>query len=220
MHKHTNIKFSVVIFIKNHKNTTIKMEFIDNGIQFIVDLLSGLVNKIIIALIIILIGFIIAKILSRIIHKTLKQVDLDKMIKEISGIKVSFEEIISHFVLYFIYFISIVLALRYMNIATDILNILSGVVILIIGIFILLSVKDFIPNIISGIIIHQKCLFKKGDIISVNNITGEVIDMTLLDTKLTTKSGDTIIIPNSTLTKTEFIKKKSSQKRLSQSLKH
>jgi small-conductance mechanosensitive channel len=100
------------------------------------------------------------------------------------------------------------MALRYLGIATDVLNILSGVIILLIGIFIVLSVKDFIPNVISGFIIHQKSTIKKGDIIQIASVTGKVADMTLLDTKLQTKNGDTIIIPNSNFTKKEFIKKK------------
>ena len=183
-------------------------DYIQDGIAFLFDLFGGIINNIIIALIILLIGFIIARILSRVVHKTLKKVNLDKIIKEVSGIKVSFEEMISHFILYFVYFISIIMALRYIGIATDVLNILSGVIILLIGIFILLSVKDFIPNVISGIVINQKATVKKGDIIQISNVTGKVTEITLLDTKLKTKQGDVIIIPNSNLTKKEIVKKK------------
>jgi small conductance mechanosensitive channel len=184
------------------------IEYLNIIMKFFTDLFSDLLNRIVVALIIILIGVILGKVLSRIIHKMLKEVKLNKIIKDASGIKVSFEEIISHFVLYFIYFVSIVMALRHIGIATDILNIISAVVIILIGVFILMSVKDFIPNIISGIILHQKATIQEGDIIVFNNITGKVVSLTLLETKLQTKSGDLIIIPNSNLTKNEIIKKK------------
>jgi small-conductance mechanosensitive channel len=181
--------------------------------SFFQDLFSGLINKILIALIILLIGFILGKVASRITHKTLKEIKLNKIISEASGIKISFEEIISHFILYFIYFISIIMTLRHIGIATDILNILSGAIIILIGIFILMSVKDFIPNIISGIIIHQRNIINEGDIIIINNIKGKVISLTLLETKLKTNSNDIIIIPNSNLTKNEIIKKASKKRK-------
>jgi len=182
--------------------------YISKLIVFLKDLFSGLVNKILVAVIILFIGFIVGKVVGKLLEKGLKQVSLNKMIKEVSGIRISFEEMIAHFVMYFIYFISIVMALRHIGIATDILNILSAVVIVLIGVFILLSVKDFIPNIISGIVLHQKGTIKKGEVIEVNKIKGKIEAMTLLETKLKTKSGDIIIIPNSNLTKNEIIKKK------------
>lgn len=183
-------------------------EFIVDSIKFLQELLAGFINKIIVAIILVLIGFIIGKAVSKLLQKTLKQVELNKVIKDISGIRISLEGMIYHFVEYFIYFISIVMALRHIGIATDILNILSAVVIVLIGIFILLSIKDFIPNVISGIILHQKATIKKGDIIIINNVKGKVESMTLLETRLKTKSGDIIIIPNSNLTKNEITKKR------------
>lgn len=184
------------------------------GIDFTKEVFSGLINKVLLAIIILLSGFIIGKVVSKIISKILAEFQLNKVFYDISGIKSHIEEIISHFVLYFIYFISIVTALRQLGIATEVLNIVSGVIIILIGIFILLSVKDFIPNIISGIIIHQKNLFSKEDRIEFKGITGKIKEITLLDTKLITKNGDIIIIPNVNLTKNEIIiKKKTSNKK-------
>ena len=181
--------------------------FIDQFDVLFQDVFTGFLNKIIVAVIILLIGFIIAKVLSRLIERGFKELKISKVIKEISGIKISFEEIVSTFVLYFVYFLSIIMALRHIGIATDVLNLLSAAIILILGVFIILTVKDFIPNVISGIIIHQKSIINKGENITFNNITGKVIEITLLDTKIKTKSGDIIIIPNSNLTKREIIKK-------------
>jgi len=108
----------------------------------------------------------------------------------------------------FIDFIVLLIALRYLGIATDILNIIAIAVIIIIAVFVILSVKDFIPNIISGMVLHQKGSIKVGDIVSVDNITGKVFEINLIETKLKTKGGDTIIIPNSNLTRKEYVLKK------------
>ncbi|MCB9358792.1 mechanosensitive ion channel [Candidatus Woesearchaeota archaeon] len=172
------------------------------------NVVSEIINKYFVAILIVLIGFVIGKIAGRFLLKALKEIQLNKIVKDISGIRSSLEGIISHFVEYFIYFVSIVMALRHIGIYTDILNILSAVVIILIGIFIILSVKDFIPNIISGIVMHQKSDIKEGDIIEYNKIRGKIIDFSLLETKLETKTGDIIIIPNSNLTKNEIIKRK------------
>ena len=182
-------------------------EYVQIIAEFFDNLYAGVANRIITALIILLIGFIVAKVLSRLIERGLKEIRLNRMIREVSGIKVSVEEIISHFILYFVYFVSIIMALRHLGIATDVLNILSGVIILLIGVFILLSVKDFIPNVISGIFMHQKSTLKMGDTITFNEMTGKIIEMTLLDTKIKTAKGDILIIPNSSLTKNAIIKK-------------
>lgn len=187
-------------------------EYILTALDFVKEVFSGFVNKVLLAVIILLLGFIIGKTLSKLIARLLAEINLNKVLTDISGIKFHIEEVISHFVLYFIYFISVITALKQLGIATEILNILSGAVIVLIGIFIILSVKDFIPNIISGIVIYQKNIISKGDEIEFKNVSGKVVEITLLDTKLETKKGDLIIIPNVNLTKNELIKKKKSRK--------
>lgn len=180
---------------------------IETTITFIQELFAGLVTQLIVAAIIILIGFILGKALNRVIKKGLKEIGLNSMMREI-GIKAPLEEIFSHGVMYSIYFIATIMALRHIGIATDILNIISIMVIAFIGIFILLSVKDFIPNVISGIVLHQKGTIKEHDSIEINKITGTVTEMNLLETKLVTKKGDIIIVPNANLTKSAIVKKK------------
>ena len=76
--------------------------------------------------------------------------------------------------------------------------------------FIILAVKDFVPNAVAGFIIYQKKKIKVNDIIQVNNIEGKVIELALLDTKIKVKSNDIVFIPNSLLIKSEvkIIKKR------------
>ena len=183
-------------------------ELIIKWITWIAETITSGMTTLLTAAIIILIGFIIGKASQKILKKSFKEIGLNKILREITGVKISIEEIITYFVMYFIYFISIVMALRHLGIATDVLNVISIVIIVLIGIFILLSIKDFIPNVMSGIIIYQKGIVKKGEIISFNNIIGKVTEVTLLETRLETKKGDIIIVPNANLTRNEIIKKK------------
>jgi small-conductance mechanosensitive channel len=181
---------------------------IGKGINTLDILLSGVFTKIVIAIIVLLIGFIIGKILGRLLQKILHEFETDKALKNVAGINFSIEHLIGSLLTYFIYFIAIIMALNQIGLTSIILNMLSGAVILLILISIILAIKDFVPNMIAGIFIFQKEIIKKGDIISFDKIKTKVLETTLIETKLESKSKDTIYIPNSILIKKEITKLK------------
>ena len=118
------------------------------------------------------------------------------------------EEFIAAFVTYLIYFITVVVALRQIGLATLILDIVAAIIIVIIVLAVFLGIKDFIPNTIAGIFLHQKRMLKEGDVIKVTGIEGKVIYMDLVETKVETKDGDIIHVPNSILIKEKMVIKK------------
>ena len=149
---------------------------------------------------------IIGKIIGRILQKVLHEFQTDKALKNAAGIHFSIEHLMGALLTYFIYFIAIIMALNQMGLTSVILNMLSGAVILLILISIILAIKDFVPNMVAGIFIFQKEIIKKGDIISFDKIKAKVLETTLIETKLESKSKDTIYIPNSALIKKEITK--------------
>jgi len=179
---------------------------ITDSIGILPKLLSGIFTKLVVAVIIMLIGLIAGKLLGKFIHKALHEIELNKILRKAAGVKVSIEEIISTFVTYFIYFIFIVMALNQLGLTTVVLHMISGAILIIIIISILFSIKDFMPNMFAGFFIHQKGFIKEGDIINVDNTEGKVIHINLVETKIETKKGDIIYIPNSLLTKKTVIK--------------
>tara|TARA_B100000315_G_scaffold249383_1_gene280503 strand:- start:420 stop:920 length:501 start_codon:yes stop_codon:yes gene_type:complete len=164
--------------------------------------------KFIVAVVILLIGLIVGKILGKIIHKVLHEIELNNILKKATNIKVSLEEIISSFVSYFIYFIFIIIALERLGLGTIVLNIVAGAVMLVIILSVFLSLKDFAPNCIAGIIIYRKGFIKEGDNIKVKEIEGKITHVSLIETRVETKKKDIISIPNSILTKNEVVKLK------------
>ena len=74
--------------------------------------------------------------------------------------------------------------------------------------FIILSLKDLIPNIAAGFLLHHRKFINKGENITVKDIKGKIIDITLTEIKLETKNKDVVIIPNSVLIKNEIVKNK------------
>jgi moderate conductance mechanosensitive channel len=174
-----------------------------NGFQ---QLFSKVYTNFAVAIIILLAGVIIGRIAGRFVHKVLSEIELNNMIRKLTNVRLSMDEIIANFVTYFIYFIFIIMALDQLGVTTTVFKIISIVVILIIIASILLGVRDFIPNVISGIFLAQRRFLSKGDHVKVGDIEGEIIEINIVETRMKTKKGDMMYIPNSILTKKEVIK--------------
>ena len=169
------------------------------------ELVQGIVAKIIVAFIILLIGFILARIVHKVIIRLFKELNIDVLFKK-AGVKISLGKIIATFVQYFIYFMSIILALDQLGIRTAVLNMLGAAIIII---FIILIV----PNFFSGVFILQKKFVKEGEMIKVKGVVGTIKEITILETKIETENGDILLVPNSAMTKTEIVKIKKKKKR-------
>ncbi len=169
-------------------------------------ILNSVMTKFALAIIILLCGFILGRFVGRLLNKILQEFELNNILKKATGIQISLEEIIGTGVSYFIYFITIIMALETINLAPFILYILSSGVIIIIIISIILSVKDFFPNVVSSIIIHQKGYIKEGDHVKIDDVEGIVNKINLLETTIVTKNNDSIFVPNSRITRSKIIK--------------
>jgi len=163
-----------------------------------------LIARFLIALIILLIGFIIAKILGRLLQRVLHEIELNKIIKKITWLKINIEQIVSIFLTYFIYFLTIIMALNQIGLTTTVLNMLSAAILIIIVISIFLSIKDSVPNAIIGFSILRRGNIKEGDYIKTKDVAGRVEKITLTEVQLKTRKGDIIHIPNSILAKSEY----------------
>jgi len=184
------------------------MPTIPEQFQSVIGTISSYLSKFVVAVIIILIGFIIGRILGRLIQKLLHEIELNKIVRKATGIRLSLEEIIGNFFAYFIYFIAIVMALTQIGLTTIVLHMISAAVIVLILLSIFLGVKDFIPNVLAGIFIYKNKLVEENDNIRVKETEGRVVSISLVETKIKTKKGDIIFIPNSILTNNEVTKLK------------
>jgi len=168
---------------------------------------SQLFTKLIVAVVILLIGFVIARIVGKLTQKILHEIELNRIIKK-AGLELELEDLLSNISTYLIYFFTIIWALNSMGLTTTILNMVSAAFLILIIISIILAIKDFFPNLISGFFIYRKGLIKVGDKIKIDNMKGTVKKITLIETEIKTSSGDVIYIPNSTITKKEVLVKK------------
>lgn len=173
---------------------------------------SGLFYKFIVAIILLLVGFIIGRIAGRLVYKFLHSFELNENFSKLSGVSMKIEEIAESFTTYFIYFITIVIVLQQIGLATTVLHMIAAGVIIVIILSTFLGIKDFVPNAIAGFYIQSRKTFIVGQTIKVKGMSGKIVQITLLETKLETKSGDIILVPNSILHKTEVTYVKKGQK--------
>ncbi len=169
-------------------------------LQYIIEIIKPVFSKIIIAVIILLIGLIIGKILGNVLQKILFEFQLNKWIKQITGLRIRFEEFIGTVVSYGIFFIAIIFSLDILQLTTIIVQTLGMLILFIIIMSFILSIKDFLPNLISGLIITSKKLIQEGDLIELGSVKGKVLHVELLETKLMTTHDDVLYIPNSMIT--------------------
>jgi len=161
-----------------------------------------IILRLAIALIIVAAGFIIGRIAGKITKKTILALEFKELLHK-AGAHIEPEVIGEHIVKYVIYVGAIIIALNELGITPVVLNIIFAGIIAVILIAIFLSMKDFVPNLISGIYILGFKKFEIGDTIKINNVKGVVTEITLLETIL--KSGNhQIMIPNSKITKSEI----------------
>jgi small conductance mechanosensitive channel len=185
--------------------------FITQAVNSVEVLFKGIYLNFIVAVIILLLGFICGRILSRLTYKILKEVELKSILNR-AGIRVKLEKRISSFVAYFVYFISIIMALNQLKIATTLLQMIVGAVLIIVIVSLILGIKDFIPNIFAGLSIYKDNVIEIGEYIETQGVEGKVTQITLSKTKLETKKGDIVFIPNSVIIKKGVIKKKTDKK--------
>lgn len=160
-----------------------------------------------VAFLVLLIGLILGRVLGRFLKKFLHEIELDKIAKK-AGIRFSLESVFSQVTTYIIYFFTVIWSLNELGLTTTILNMVSAAALVLIIISFLLAVKDFLPNMIAGFFIYQKGIIKVGDKVRIDKLEGRVSKISLVETEIATKKGDIIFVPNSSITKKEFVRKR------------
>ncbi|PIN81989.1 hypothetical protein COV11_00300 [Candidatus Woesearchaeota archaeon CG10_big_fil_rev_8_21_14_0_10_30_7] len=164
-------------------------------------------TKIVLAVLIVLIGFMIGKVIRRVTQRFLHEAELDKLMSKLD-FKSSVEEFLSRTLEYLVYFVTIVIAIDKLGLTITILYILSGAVLLFFIVAFFLGIKDFFPNFIAGLVLMKNGKIKPGQTIKVGDVEGKVLSVDFVETKVKTKKGDLIYVPNSLLYRQNVVVKK------------
>ena len=154
------------------------------------------------AIIIILVGFMIGKLIGILLDKLFFQIQLNEFFSRVLKRKfANLSRNLSDVVSFIIYAGSLIWALATMEILKFVLLALLYLAILIAIGALMLSLIDLLPNFISGIIIRNRNLIENGKKIRTTGVFGTVEKSGLLHTKIITKKGDVIFIPNQNIYK-------------------
>lgn len=152
------------------------------------------------AIIIILVGFMVGKLIGILLDKFFFQIQLDEFFSRVLKRKfANLSRTLSDVISVLIYAGSLIWALATMNILKFVLLGLLYLAMLIAIGSLMLGLIDLLPNFISGIIIRNRKLVKPGKKIRTTGVFGTVEKSGLLQTKLITKKGDVIFIPNQSI---------------------
>jgi len=130
-----------------------------------------------------------------IIFKTL----IDRAMKSSSPYLVAH---IKHYSTILIWAVGIILGIKQIGISTDILILLMGLT----GIGFIVSALYVLQNIISRSFLNLHMQYRVGDVISIKNFSGKVIEITDLNTVLKDKEGKLVAIPNVQFLKEIWVK--------------
>lgn len=174
--------------------------------EYVTNLLRPILSKAVVAVVVLLVGFIIGKLAGKTVHWVLRTAEINKRWKELTGMSWRIESFISAMISGAIYFIVIVMALTVLGLSGIIAKIISFGLICLIFISLILALKDFIPNYIDGLRLYKR--IKQKDTIIIENMKGQVEEVTWTDVKIAAENGDILYIPNSLFLKKGFKKVK------------
>lgn len=155
--------------------------------------------KFLIAIFILVIGIVLAKILMRFIIKGLKKSKIDP----------AAHAILEKLIKFGLYLLVVIMFCDAIGI-----NVTMFVAVLsVLGLAVSLAVKDSLSNFASGIIIVFSHPFTIGDFIETEGVSGSVVEIGLIYTKLNTIDNKQIYIPNGELSSSKIINYSAEDKR-------
>lgn len=176
----------------------------DNKLLYIQELLQPIFSKILVAIITLLIGFTIGKFVTRISQRFFAELEINNLIRRFFDRKLRVEEFLSSMIGIAIYVITVLTVLEILGLSAIVMRILTVSVLVLIITLAILTIKDFLPNLIAGFTLQRKEHVDKGSIIEIENCKGRVKEMTWNDVEIETEQGDTLHIPNSLFIKKTF----------------
>ncbi|HHW69006.1 MAG TPA: mechanosensitive ion channel [Tenericutes bacterium] len=151
-------------------------------------LIKEVIGPIIITVVSIVLYNLIKKILLKVFSVKFSKIDLKR--------QKTLQSIFLNVIKYFIFIVSLFMILDIYGVDTKTLLASLGVV----GLAVSLSLQDLLKDIISGMAIIVESQYQVGDIVTIGNFKGEVIELGMKTTKLKSYGGEVKIISNRNIT--------------------
>ncbi len=151
----------------------------------IVNFFKGNVWNIVLFFAVLVVGTIVVKLLINIVRNMLKKTKMESITR---GFLVAIVRVV-------LYLVLILMLLSIIGIQiSGIITALSAVV-LAVG----MALQNIIANVANGMVIVSSHIFKKGDFVEANGVSGSITNINFLFTTLTTPDNKKVTIPNSAI---------------------
>ncbi len=149
------------------------------------------VGKILAAVVVFAVCYLIMRLLMRLLNRLLERVSIDATLKKV--LKAALKLVL--------YFITAMIVIDTLGVSVTSLLAAFSVV----GLAASLAVQDSLSNLASGIMLLVTKPFKIGDYVEIDNISGTVKMIRLIQTRIVTIDNKTIYVPNSKIVATKII---------------
>ncbi|MCM1133858.1 MAG: mechanosensitive ion channel [Ruminococcus flavefaciens] len=169
-------------------------EQVDKASSFFTDITNyflGILPLLIIAIMVLVVGVLLSRLVARIISKTLQRSNVEDSARSflVSVIRTA------------LYVLVIIMALSVLNVPmSSIITVLGAA-----GLAVSLALQNCLTNLCGGFIILFSKPFTAGDMVELDGITGNVESIGVLYTKLNTKDGKSVLIPNGSVSNAKLI---------------
>ena len=170
-------------------------------VQAIATVFASLSNKLLLAAIVALVGLILARLLGKLTQRILQEVEIDKLIHKTFGVETALDEAVSLVVSWLTFSITFLLVLNMLGLDSILIKRVGVIIIGVIFMSVLLTLQYAIPNISAGLMMRQKGIIAKGDILTMKAISGKVTHLGMFEVILSTKDKESVYIPNQALLK-------------------
>jgi len=159
------------------------------------------------ALLIMGFGIIVGNVFSILVKKVLQSFEVERILKD-QGVRFPIEDFVGSLLKYTTYIVGLILGLTFLGLQLIVLYIILFIILgLLIG-FILLAFKDFVPNFVAGFVLHRNNKIQKGETVQLDSLEGKVVETNMLEVRIKTTDGDTVVIPNILVARSIVTKKK------------
>ena len=147
--------------------------------------------NLIVFIIIIFIGLVTSKVMFNIAKKSIKEFELARILKK-ADIRINPNDIIPRLIKYSILALAVITALNFTGTTLIFVRMIFSLMMILLAFYILISMKNLIPNIYYGIMAGKK--YRTGGMIKYKNIEGRIIGMNLAELQVNAKK-EIIYIP-------------------------
>lgn len=148
-----------------------------------------------IAVVIVLIGLIVGILIRKLISKILREIDFNRKVEKL-GVNWDAESFTGTLLSLIVYVITIVILLDYWNIRYIAIILVVAVLLILVLLGLLIDLRDLPRNLSGRWALRSNKEVRVGKKISINNISGTVERIRLMETIIKTSSGDRLYLPN------------------------